>query len=241
MRDIKEPILVGADTTPTTRPDGSALQNGDWICMTGSSNVKRYVNGTWLLNATVYQTTGMIPVSDPTAEAGNLQYGANRRHKSDISSKWPVNSIVLDETSTAEGMAAKYGGTWTLVNVNYGYDYKHYSNGSHHIVARRQDQITLLSYATSSTIAKSNGNLVLGITLDNKFLPVSNISTRISMPVGSWGNGNPQGSIWAGNGTMTPNFESYFGSITSNFMGNVAYPSNLSYITPKFYIWKRTA
>ena len=248
--NVLEPVFVGikGSSYPTTRPDGSALQNGDYVGITGSTDVYRYINGNWVLGACVWQNSESVPLSSDNEglqTTDRTQYDYNVRMVARLNrNKYPVGSIGMEaECQTASVMGNKYGGTWTLVSTHYGDDYQFYQSGNNKMVFRRQNLLTTASYMTAQQITKGDGNYGLGFNIATKWLSNSSLggNSRVSLPVGFWGVGMQFGSIWINTGTLQPQFESYFGSKTATYMGNVTYPSRTEELTVKFRIWRRTA
>ena len=127
-RSIYEPIFLGLKEGiyPTTRPDGSDLQTGDYVGILGTADIERYCNGKWILNGSVWQNTDMVPLYNGSQESydstSKTQYDANKSIRDKIREFVLIGQVVYDTVSTEAGMKSKYPGTnsWELVMKDYG-------------------------------------------------------------------------------------------------------------------------
>ena len=256
-RSVLEPVLLGvkSESYPTTRPDGSALQTGDFVAVLGTNDIERYINGKWILNASVWQNTNTVPVVSPEYECfdstAKTQYDANISLRDTIGAYAKIGQVIYDTESTEAAMKSKYKGSkgWEKVLTDYGYETFTTSGSGFTTIATRNGLHCMLDTTTTATINFSSvQDLQIGSALPATFSVDNNLRmTEGHSPaygfIYHWADVKRIGPMWfSGNGRVpfvrNCSGTSYTGQ---TFRGTMTWNAEASANTPVGYYWKRTA
>ena len=256
-RRIYEPIFIGLKGSeyPTTRPDGSALQTGDYVGILGTPDIERYCNGKWILNGSVWQNTDMVPIFNGSQECYNAsaktQYDVNKSFVDHIKEFVLVGQLVYDTESTESAMKSKYPGTnsWELVMTDYGTETVRGSLNGFTTVAQRTGLICTFDAATQAAIATWNQNdIQIATALPESFscdlnLKISEGHAPAYGEMYHWADVKRIGPVWFNGNNRVIYARNCSGTNYSNqtFRGYMIWNAEASRVTPVGYYWKRTA
>ena len=253
MSSVLEPICLGVQGSsyPTTRPDGTALQNGDYLTVSGTENVERYISGKWIVNAVVWQKTSDMPLVDPSVES----LDATDKTQSDLNatlkdSLFPVGCIVTCNTGAAATVKSMYGGnSWTLLKNEYTNSYDSFSKNGFTTFMHRQGLMCCTAFWNANGTIDSATNVQIVEAISSDKYPDSRLwvpsSGNNSVGIGELVQGYQQvhrGAVYM-NTFRNVTVYNNSGSAATNqqFEGGTVYRVQAGNVSTAYYIWKRTS